>query len=321
MTTIRFILCAAFALAFAAPVSSWADFPDKPVRVIVPFAPGSLTDVVFRSLAMEMERDLGQTVVIDNKAGASGIIGTQAAVTAPPDGYTLVSVGVTNGASNKSLFKKLPYDPSKDFTPIGLVSETPFLLVVNAESPIKNLRELFAKARAEPDSIRYAYASGSAQVAGAKLASAGGVKFPLVSYKSSPQILTEIIGGVVETTLSDFAGGMALVRAGKLRALGVTTKQRFALAPDLPTLAEAGAPGYDVVVWFGLVGPAGMPKAVQERLSVALNKALNSAAVKERFERQGITPRPSTPGEFQEFLDKEIKIWKVMIDEAGLKAE
>ncbi|AUL14235.1 tripartite tricarboxylate transporter family receptor [Bordetella bronchiseptica E014] len=305
-------------LTLAVPLAVRSAYPEKQVRIIVPFASGSLTDVVFRSLAMELERELGQPVIIDNKPGASGIIGTRAALSAAPDGYTLVSVGVTNGASNKSLFKDLPYDPSKDFTSIGKVADSPFVLVVKADSPINSLADLYKQARAEPDSVRYGYASGSAQVSGAMLANAGDARFALIPYKSSQQILTDIVGQVVDVTLSDFAGGMALVRGDKLKALGVTSRTRFPLAPELPTLIEGGAQDYEITVWFGLVGPAQLPQDVQRRLSDALVNALKRPQLIERFTTQGLTATPSSSQEFKTFLDKEILVWGQMIKSAGL---
>jgi len=313
-------MCAMLALAFI-PFTAHSAYPEKPIRIIVPFASGSLTDVVFRSVAIELERELGQTVVIDNKPGASGIIGTRMAVNAAADGYTLVTVGVTNGASNKFLIKDLPYDPSTDFTPIGKVADSPFLLVVKADSPINSLSDLYKQAQAEPDAMRYGYASGSAHVSGAMLANAGNVKFSLIPYKSSPQILTDIVGEIVDVTLSDFAGGMALVRGGKLKALGVTSRERFPLAPEIPTLDEEGAKDYEISVWFGLVGPAGLSADVQERLSDALRKTLQSPELIERFTSQGLTSTPSSPKDFKAFLDREILVWGQMIQAAGLEAQ
>lgn len=308
-------------LGLIVPLYAHGAYPDKPIRIVVPFAAGSLTDIVFRDLAVELQKELRQPIIIDNKPGASGIVGTQAAVNAAPDGYTLLSVGVTNGASNKSMFVRLPYDPAKDFSSIGKVAESPYVLVVDARSKINSLKDLYAKARADQGSVTYAYASGSAQVGGAMLARAGGVKFAEIPYKNSPQILTDIIGNVVETTLTDFASGMNMVRGGKLKALGVTTKERFPLAPDVPALAEVGANDFQLIVWFGLVGPAGLPAPVQQRLSVALNKALASPDLVERFKSQGLTPRASTPGEFSDFLGKEIVAWGRMVQVAGIQPQ
>ncbi|ALM86723.1 ABC transporter substrate-binding protein [Bordetella sp. N] len=306
------------ACAVMAPMLAYGAYPDRPIRIVVPFAAGSLTDIVFRDLAVELNKELKQTIVIENKPGASGIVGTQMAVGAAADGYTLLSVGVTNGASNKSLFRSLPYDPAKDFTSIGKVAESPYLLVVDGRSKVNSLQDLYAIARKEPASVTYGYASGSAQVSGSMLARAGGVKFAEIPYKNSPQILTDIIGNIVQTTLTDFASGMAMVRSGKLKALGVTTKERFPLAPDLPTLSEMGAKDYEIIVWFGLVAPAGLPAPIQKRLSVALNKALASPDLVERFKNQGLTARSSTPEAFAKFIDGEIVTWGKMIDLAGI---
>lgn len=299
--------------------SVYAKYPEKPVRLVVPFAPGSLTDVVTRELARAMQENMGQPIVVENKAGASGVIGTQAVANAAPDGYTILIVGVTTAASNVSLFKSLSYDPRKDFTPIGYVAESPFLLVANKDFPASTLSELYALAKKEPESISYAYASGSAQVSGAKLATDGGVTFLNVPYQSSPQILTDIIGGTVDVTFSDFARGMAQVKAGTMKALGVTTKDRFTLAPDIPTLNESGAPGYEIVVWFGLVGPAGLPSDVTKSLSDALKMALANPELISKFNAQGLSPQASTAEEFGKFIDSEIDVWGQMIKDVGIE--
>ena len=298
---------------------AFANFPDKPVRIVVPFAPGSLTDVVTRELGRAMQDRLQQTVVIENKPGASGIIGTQSVTNAAPDGHTLLIVGVTTAASNVSLFKSLPYDPKKDFTPIGFVAESPYVLVAKNDYPASSLSELLELAKKSPESVSYAYASGSAQVSGAKLASDAQVSFLEVPYQSSPQILTDIIGGTVDITFSDFARGMAQVEAGTLKALGVTTKERFPLAPNIPTLHESGVSDYEISVWFGLVGPAGMPEEVTETISKALKDALADPRLVENFKSQGLTPKSSSAAEFGKFVESEINVWAGMIKEAGIE--
>ncbi|MFW7343174.1 tripartite tricarboxylate transporter substrate binding protein [Pollutimonas sp. H1-120] len=296
-----------------------AKYPDKPIRIVVPFAAGSVTDVVTRELARAMHQELNQDIVVENRAGANGIVGTQAVIRSAADGYTLLVVGVSIAASNLSLIKNLSYDPRKDLTPIGFIAETPYILVADKGFPASNLKELYALAKKEPKSVSYAYASGSTQVAGAKLAKDGSVTFLDVPYQSSPQILTDIMGHTVDVALTDFARGLPLVRSGKLKAFGVTTKDRFVLAPDIPTLSESGAPGYEITGWFGLMGPAGMPANVTAEISAALKKALKDNELVKKFAAQGLTPKFSTSGEFKEIINKEIKSWGTMIKDAGIE--
>ncbi|MCJ9714344.1 tripartite tricarboxylate transporter substrate binding protein, partial [Bordetella hinzii] len=195
----------------------------------------------------------------ENKPGANGIIGTNDVARAKPDGYTLVVVGVSTAASGVSLFKDLPYDPARDLTPIGAVAETPYLLVGGHGVAGANVGELFAYGRQHPGKLTYAYGSGSAQVFGAKLAAMGNMTVTPVPYRGGPQALTDVIGGTVDLTFTDLANGLQQARAGKVKVYGVSTPERFALTPDIPTLNESGAPGFDLTVWFGLMGPAGLP--------------------------------------------------------------
>lgn len=309
------------AAAFSALMPTLAQaqaYPDRPVRLIVPFPPGSITDVVARALADPMARDLGQAIVIDNKGGANGIIGTQAAAQAKPDGYTLVIVGVTTAASNVSLFKKLPYDPAKDLIPVGGISETPYLLVGSLKTPGKTVADLFAYGRENAGKLTYAYGSGSAQVFGAKLASMGRIRMTPVSYRGGPQALTDVMGGLVDLTFTDFANGLQQAKAGKVKAYGVSTRSRFALAPDIPTLNESGAPGFDLTVWFGLMAPAGMSPAITQQLSVTLEKSLTYPELIQRFHAQGLTPMPMSSDTFGRFVHAEIDKWGGIVREVGI---
>ncbi|ARP94257.1 Bug family tripartite tricarboxylate transporter substrate binding protein [Bordetella genomosp. 13] len=310
-------ILAALCLA-AAPLLASAAYPDRPVRMMVPFPPGSITDVVARSLAESMARDLGQPVVVENKAGANGIIGTQDATKSAPDGYTVVVVGVTTAASNVSLFKQLPYDPRRDLAPIGAVAETPYLLVGALDAPGKTVGELFEYGRQHPDSLTFAYGSGSAQVFAAKLADMGRMKVTPVSYRGGPQALTDVMGGIVDLTFTDFANGLQQARAGRVKAYGVSTGERFALAADLPTLAESGAPGFDLTVWFGLMAPAGLPADVQQRLAKALNAALEDPQLVKRYEGQGLTVKKQSPQEFGRFVNEEVDKWASIVKQAGI---
>ena len=319
----RIWMIGAFALASAAmPFSVMAsDYPSRPIKMIVPFPAGSITDVVARALSDEMGKDLGQAIIIDNKPGANGIVGTRDAVQSPADGYTITMVGVTTGASNVSLFKKLPYDPAKDLAPIGGVAVTPYLLVGSLNTPGGTVSELFDYGKANPEKLTYGYGSGSAQVFGAKLAHMGGVKMIHVSYKGGPQALTDVMGGQVSLTFTDFANGLQQARAGKVKVYGVSTLQRFELANDLPTLDESGAKGFDLTVWFGLMGPAALPATVTQRLNASLSKALQAPALQERFKSQGLMAMPMSPPEFGGFVKSEIRKWADIIQEIGIEPQ
>lgn len=319
-TATSIALALGLGLAAAAP-SLAANYPDHPIRMVVPFPPGSITDVVARSLGKHMAADLGQPVVVENKPGANGIIGTHDVVRAKPDGYTLVVVGVSTAASGVSLFKDLPYDPAKDLAPIGAVAETPYLLVGTPKVAGANVGELYAYGRQHPGKLTYAYGSGSAQVFGAKLASMGGIKFTEVPYRGGPQALTDVIGGTVDLTFTDLANGLQQARAGKVKAYGVSTPERFALAPDIPTLNETGAPGFNLTVWFGLMGPAGLPQPVSARLARSLDKALANKELQETYARQGLSVKTQSPAEFGAFVSAEIDKWAAIVKETGIQPQ
>ena len=310
----------ALALVLGAPLASAgaAGYPDHPIRLVVPFPPGSITDVVARSLGRAMADDLGQPVVVENKPGANGIIGTHDVARAKPDGYTLVVVGVSTAASGVSLFKDLPYNPATDLAPIGAVAETPYLLVGSPRMPGTKVSDLFAYGAQHPGKLTYAYGSGSAQVFGAKLAAMGKINVTPVPYRGGPQALTDVIGGTVDLTFTDLANGLQQARAGKVKTYGVSTPERFPLAPDIPTLNETGAAGFDLTVWFGLMGPAGLPAPVVERLSQSLGKALANGELKQTYERQGLTVKQQTPAEFGGFVRAEIEKWAAIVKETGI---
>lgn len=298
-----------------------AAFPEKPIRMVVPFPAGSGTDIVGREIAEEMARDLKQPVVVDNKGGAQGIIGMQAAATSPNDGYTIVILGVTTGASNVSMYRKLPYDPIKDFTPIGMIADSPIVLVGSTKVPANNLEELVKYGRANPGKLSYAYGSGSAQVAAARVVSMGKFDALPVAYKGSPQALVDVMSGQVDFMFVDLSVAVTQLAAGKVKAFGVSTKERFAQAPQIPSIHEAALPGYDVSVWFGMAAPAGVPADIIAKLSASMNKALMNPALQKKFESKGLAVKTSTPEEFGGFLKSEIAKWGAMIQEAKIPAQ
>jgi len=308
----------AFCLALGMPLMAHADFPDHALKIIVPFPPGSGTDTVARELAEGMSKDLGQPIVIDNKPGAQGIIGVKAAVGSASDGYTLVMLGVTTGASNVTLFKNLPYDPIRDLTPIGMIADSPIVLVSAPQFGPNNAKELFELGRKEPGKLTYGYGSGSAQIAAAKLVDMGGIKTVPVAYKGSPQALVDVMSRQVDFMFVDLSLAIPQIQGGKLKALGVTTPKRFSLVPDIPSINESGAPGYELAVWFGMGGPAGIPEPVVDRISQSLNAALSSKSLQEKYATHGLQVKTSTPEEFGKFLEREIKTWGDDIRKAGI---
>ncbi|WP_422841687.1 Bug family tripartite tricarboxylate transporter substrate binding protein [Achromobacter xylosoxidans] len=319
MNTTAAPIALALGLGMTAAVPSLAEpYPDHPIRMVVPFPPGSITDVVARSLGKHMAIDLGQPVVVENKPGANGIIGTHDVARSKPDGYTLIVVGVSTAASGVSLFKDLPYNPAKDLAPIGAVAETPYLLVGSPKVPGANVGELFAYGRQHPGKLTYAYGSGSAQVFGAKLAAMGEINVTAVPYRGGPQALTDVIGGTVDLTFTDLANGLQQARAGKVKTYGVSTPERFALAPDIPTLNESGAPGFNLTVWIGLMGPAEMPQPVVHRLAKSLELALADRELQATYARQGLSVKAQSPAEFGAFVATEIDKWATIVKETGI---
>lgn len=306
------------ALMCALPVLGWAAYPEKPVRLVVPFTPGSITDVVARALAQGLDSEFGQSVVVENRAGANGTVGTASAIRSEPDGYTLFMVGVSTGASNVSAFKSLPYDPRKDFAPIGLVAEAPFMLVSRGDLPVNNVKDLIDYAKANPGKLSYGYGSGSAQLCGAQVVSMGGFTATAVAYRGVPQAMTDLIGGVLDFTIADMVNGLQQAQSGRVKALGVTSTTRSPLAPDLPTLAEAGLPDYDLNVWFGVAAPAGTPSDVIARVNTALGNVLQSSSLQQQFATNGLTVRTSTPEGFRQLIASDIDKWGKVFVDAGL---
>lgn len=309
------------ALLCALPLAALAVYPEKPMRLVVPFPAGSITDVVARALSDGMAARLGQPVVVDNLAGANGIVGTVSGVKAAPDGYTLLMVGVSTGASNVSAFKALQYDPRKDFTPIGTVAEAPFMLVATKELPIKNLQDLIAYGRANPGKLSYGYGSGSTQLCGAQVVSMGKFEAVPVAYRGVPQVMTDLVGGTVHFAIADLVNGLQQSRAGRITALGVTSKKRSPLAPEVPSLAEAGLTDYDLNVWFGMAAPAGVPTAIVQRINAVLREVLADPVVQKRFETAGLTPMPSTPEAFYRLIDTDITKWAKVFRSAGMQPQ
>lgn len=305
-------------LIAAAPLLA-AAYPDKPIRLVVPMSAGSLTDVVARALAAAMEKRLKQPVVVDNHSGGASVVGTAAAARAKPDGYTLVILGTTNGASNLALMKTLPYDPITDFAPISLIAKTPLILVSRKSLPARTVQELIAHGKAEPDKLFYGYGPGATQLILARFVSQAGFAALSAGYRGVPQAMADLIGDTtIDFTVADLVNGLQAVRAGRVIALGVTTAQRTPLAPDVPTLAEQGIQDYDMSAWVGLAAPANTPPEIVQQLNAALRDVLADPALQQRFATAGITARPSSPEEFGRFLADEIDKWGAVARDAGI---
>jgi tripartite-type tricarboxylate transporter receptor subunit TctC len=312
-----------FAVAAVAQgcVAHAQSYPAKAVTLVVPFSAGSATDVVARALGQELSKSLGQPFVVDNKPGASGILGAQAVAASRPDGYTLLVTTNTTQAANVSLFKRLPYDPQKDFAPVGLIATTPFMLVVNLQVPVHSVRQLVSLAKARPGQLSYGQGSSASQVAGALFKEIASIDVLEVPYKSIPPALTDLIGNQISFMFADIGNAMAQVRAGKLRALGVTSERRATFASDYPSLAEEGVAGYEVVAWFGLVAPAKTPKPVIATVAAALQRALATRELREFLAANGMDAAFMPPEQFSTFVGSETEKWAGYVRRAGIQPQ
>ena len=297
-------------------------YPNKPVRIVVPFAAGSATDIVARLLADELRGALDQTFIVDDKPGASARIGAEAVAKAAPDGYTLLVTTNTSHSANPHLFKKLSYDPVKDFAPIGGIMNIPVIVVVNPKLPVNSLKELIDYAKARPGKVSYGYGNSIGQVTGAAFARAVGIDVIATPYKSSPQAMTDLMGEQIDYAVTDMAAGQALVNTGKLKALAVSTDRRSSLMPDLPTMAETPAlAGFQLVAWVAMFAPAGTPAEIVNRLSVEVNKALAKPEVKARIASFSAEVTPSSPEQLGVFVKEQLVSWGKRIKDAGIEAE
>jgi len=315
---------AALAAAIAvAPLLAQAEaFPEKPITFVVPFAAGTATDQIARALGTQITAETKQAVVIDNKAGASGFIASQSVAKAPADGYTVLITTNTTHAANEHLFKKLPYDPVKDFAPVAALGKGGQIMVVNPSFPAKSVAEFIALAKKEPGKYSFGSGSSSSRMAGELLQQMADIKLLHVPYKSNTLAVTDLLGGQINMMITDTATGLPQVKAGKLRALGFSSATRSALAPDVPTIAEAGVKGYEMGYWFAAYAPAKTPPAVVKRLNELLVKAAKSEAAKTAFyEPTGTEVFTSSPEELAKFQAGESQKWGRIVKAAGIEAE
>ncbi|MDP2240394.1 MAG: tripartite tricarboxylate transporter substrate binding protein [Burkholderiales bacterium] len=321
------ICCSAFSCALASgpalvQAADTLSYPVKAVRVIAPSSPGSGVDIVSRLVAQKLGANLGQQVVVENRAGAGGNLGAEVAAKAAPDGYTLF-MATPSHAINPALYRKLNYDSIRDFAPVGLVMTGQYVLVAHPSLPAKSVKELVALARARPGQLNYASAgNGNAtHLAGELLKSLARIDIVHVAYKGSGPALVDLISGQVHFMFPNLVNSLPHIASGRLRALAVTGAKRATAAPHIPTLIEAGVPGYTVMSWYGLLAPAGTPQAVVGRLNSELVKVLRSPDVKERLAGQGADPAEGTPEEFSAFLKEEIAKWGKVVKAANISAE
>jgi len=308
--------------AMAGAVHAADNYPSRPIRMIVAYPPGGGTDQVGRVMADQLTTTLGQNVVVDNRGGATGNIGTELAARAVPDGYTLLMGNVAPNAVNVSLFKKLGFDPVKNFAPVSLVAITPNILVAHPSIPVKTIKELIAYAKAKPGTLNFPSAGvgSSSHLAGELLKSLAGISMVHIPFKGGGPALVAVIAGEVQIMFATMPAAMPHVKSGKVKPVAVTTGKRSQAMPDLPTIAESGVKGYDASTWYGLLAPARTPQAIITRLHGDTVKIL-AGPTRQRLEVQGFEPEGGTPAEFTAYIKSEIIKWAKVIKDAGIPAE
>lgn len=309
---------ALFAAALAFAGAAAAQYPERPIKIIVPFGPGGFTDVAARILQKELAPALGQSIIIENKPGAGSTIGTAEVAKAKPDGYTLAMISTTHVIS-PHLYRQMPYDALRDFTPVMKLAEGPYVLVVHPSLNVKTVGELIALARSEPGKIDYASSgNGSAQhLVGALFTTMANVKLNHVPYKGSNQAMNDVIGGQVKVSFVGVPNALPNLKSGKLKALGVSTGKRYGELPDVPTIEEAGVPGYDATVWLGLLAPPGTPHEIVQKLSAAITKVLSSSEARKLMASAGVDVATSSPEDFAKLLKSEHERWGKVVKETG----
>jgi tripartite-type tricarboxylate transporter receptor subunit TctC len=315
---------AAVGLLSLAPLAAQAQaFPTKAITIVVPFSAGGTTDILARVIGQYMSKDLGQPVIVDNRAGAGGNIGAQAVARAAPDGYTLLMGTVGTHAINQSLYKKMSFDPIKDFAPLSRVALVPNLLVANPSQPFKNVKEMIAYAKANPGKVTFGSSGNGSSIhlSGELFKHMAGVDMQHVAYRGSAPAVTDLLGGQIAVMFDNMPSAIGHVKSGKLRPLAVTTPKRSPALPDVPTIAEAGVPGYEATSWFGLLAPAKTPAAVVTKLNASILKALADPEVKKKLAEQGAEPYGEKPDQFAAFIQSETAKWGKIVKQSGATAE
>jgi tripartite-type tricarboxylate transporter receptor subunit TctC len=298
-------------------------YPAKPLRLIVPFAPGGTNDIIARGIAPELSTILGQQMIVDNRGGASGQIGAEAVAKSPPDGYTLMLVSSSVMSHGPAAFPKLRYDMERDFGPVGRVCEVPLVIVMHPSVPVRTTKQLIALAKARPNDLRMGIGGTgtTSHLVQELFHVATGTKMLIVPYKGAGPALVDLLGGHLDGRIDQIPSSMAHIQSGRLRAIAVTTTRRAQLLPEVPTIAESAVPGFDASTVIGVFVPVATPQDLVQRLNAALNKAIAAPAIKERFASQGAEARPSTPAELGKFVREDTAKWRKVVQQAGIKLE
>jgi tripartite-type tricarboxylate transporter receptor subunit TctC len=322
----KILLCAA-AVVFGLPGgpdrAQAQSFPNRTITLVIPFAPGGSTSIVGRVIADKMSQLLGENIVVDNRPGAGGTVGTRAVAKSDPDGYTILLGYTGTLAIGPSLYKNVGYDPRKDFAPIGLIGNAPNSLVVHPSFPVKTVAELVAYAKANPGKVNFGSAGAGtvSHVTGEYFAHSAGITLVHIPYKGTGPALTDLLGGHIPMAFAPIPASHANVSAGMLRALAVTSKTRSSLLPDVPTISESGLPGFEASLYYGLVAPAGTPRPVIDKLNKELRAALASDEVKKQLGLDGTEITPGTPEDYADFIDKDEKKWSQLVRASGVEQE
>jgi tripartite-type tricarboxylate transporter receptor subunit TctC len=321
----RILQCAALAavLALIAAGAAAQSYPTKPIRLVVPFPPGGTTDILAREVGQRLSASLGQTVVIDNRPGAGGNIGAELVAKSAPDGYTLLMCTVSTHAINPNLYAKLPYDHVADFAPVILVASVPNVLEVTPSLPVNSVADLIKLAKEKPGQINFA-SSGSGtsiHLSGELFKTMAGVDMTHVPYKGSAPALTDLIGGQVQVMFDNLPSSLPQIKAGKLRAIAVTSAQRAPALPNVPTIAESGLPGFEATSWFGVVAPAGTPPAIVARLNADMNQWLQTPEAREKLLAQGAAAAGGSPEQFAAYIRAETEKWAKVVKASGAKVD
>ena len=296
-------------------------YPNRPVTILTPFAAGSVTDAAARLIAQTLQETLGQSFVVENRAGAGGLLAAGAVARAKNDGYTLLLTTNSTHSVVHGLFKTVPYDPIKDFTPIARIGSFASFIAVTPDKPYQSMQALVAFAKANPGKLSYGAGNSTSHIVGEALKKRTGIDIVRVPYKSNPAVMIDLIGGQIPIMIADFNTGMPQLKAGKVKALAVLTRERHPALPDVPTLHETVMPGYHILAWAGMFGPAGMPEEATKVLAAAVEKALQKPEVRARFASSGTDVYWSGPKEFDAFVKSELGSWTAMIKEAGIQPE
>ena len=309
-----------FLLALVPGLALAQAWPSKPLRMVVPFAPGGVTDNSARLVAGRMQEALGQPVVVENRTGAGGVIATDFVAQSPPDGYTILMASAAPQTLTQFL-QKTGYDGVKDFAPISLVNTFPIVLMVHPSVPAQNVKELIALAKAQPGKLNFAGAGGLTQFAGEIFKYMAGIDMTYIPYKGGAPAAAAAAAGDAQVTFANYSDALTHMKSGRLRALGMTSAKRFPQSPEVPTIAEAAIPGYQVESWNGLLAPAGTPPEIVNRMAAAVQQGLQDPATKKRMEEMGTVPVGDTPAEFRSFLQAEVKKWGDFVKQSGIKLE